>query len=152
MMKDYKKWTIPEGNVKSVKDSQGRIIWKKAEAPVEDRLQGTWVFNDDMQAFDPSSATNVSINFISNNIDYTTFTLISVYFSSVPSFSELALDYDDTRTFERHSWTDNNYKTIEIKTKYVDMITSLRPHSNTDVYIDEQQFMEWLEANATKIA
>ena len=43
MMKNYKKWTIPEGKVKNVKDSQGRIIWSGEVVPPQpDRLRGKW--------------------------------------------------------------------------------------------------------------
>lgn len=68
MMKNYKKWTIPEGRVKNVKDSQGRIIWSGEI----DRLKGKWKPKKQQQ-FDMSMFDNnilpLSLYF-ENNFNY----------------------------------------------------------------------------------
>ena len=142
-----------KGEVVKIEDSQGRIIWKKAEAPVGDRLQGTWVWNDALSKFSTTSHTLVIMNFSSNSKDYT---FLDIYSNvPMPILATLSLlyhvDIDNyDRVYETLGWKDEAYKTININTKYDDMIT--KPESEDDAFLSKEEFMNWLEANATKIA
>lgn len=107
---------------------------------VGDPLQGTWVFNDilDLELFRfPEVSPRVNLNYSSNSTEYLQIIL---------NFNGITYN---TRTsglanfiYQNNSWVDNNYKTIAITSTYDEI--------STNNQITKEEFLSWLQANATK--
>lgn len=107
------------------------VSWTKGES--EDPLAGTWVFNDTLYGWG-SSTTTYNVNFISNNINYSSIVL------GVSRFGDQEFYYDSTLIGTPSAptgYVGDAYKTITITSKLSEV-------TNGD------SLLAWLQENATK--
>lgn len=101
------------------------------EKAAEDALAGTWVFNENPDV-SGSGTIDISINFTSNQRNFTKMTIIK---GSIPSGS---IQYGEYEVYNLMiGWDNEAYKTITISSKLSEVTNG-------------EQLLTWLQANATK--
>ena len=137
-----------KGEIVKIEDSKG-VVWKKQDTP-SDRLKGTWVWNDTFPST-KGTAYNPIMNFISNGVAYQELVLNIVigiinYFGL--QYYKEGYNYDAVLMAETGEWINNEYKTLIIDTTY----NELEMGNKAGAKGTKEQFMEYLEANATKVS
>ena len=139
MMKNYKKWTIPEGKVKSVKDSQGRIIWSGAPLPPPDKLQGKWVLKYKIPKI--TEAKEAHFLFTCNNINYKSMLFFRDFILTEENltFNPSTSGGESVEAFKKGIITEPKYLLIDITSKFDELSEG------------SKWIYDWLLENAVKI-
>ena len=140
-----------KGEVVKIEDSKG-VVWKRdTTPPVEDRLKGTWKFNDELINEKVGNIiTKALFNFISDNKLYNRFSLVTTGTGETMTIN-YSVDDDNTIVYDLQKWASQKYRTIEVTSTYDELICE-SPLPGIIDNLTKEEFMTWLEANATKIA
>lgn len=111
----------------------GKALWMNEKAITPKAIGETWVLNEQCFDFPADTHNNIIVNFISNNIKFTSISVkgginAKLYYDNTPvAQAELSHDGHDIR-----NWYDEAYRTI----------TFLEPPTG--------DLLTWLQANGTK--
>lgn len=110
----------------------------------EDALAGTWVFNDELDMTEDSVTRamqniEITMDFTSNGSDYMTMMIMPTATLYYGRWKDRVYNY---------SWENEAYKNITIYSTFANISVT----SNSSLITTSEEFLLWLQANATKTA